>query len=139
MAKKLQDLHHGPGKLRARKTPCLINLRSMVKHSRLSISQTDVAGNIQNLELPVAATAKGVVRTKATWQHTNMSASPTNMDLDDSPPPPVDKKDEAKVIIVTNLTRNVLVSHLKTIFAFYGEISKIDLPLYANCTFGNYH
>ncbi|TFL05889.1 hypothetical protein BDV98DRAFT_239486 [Pterulicium gracile] len=42
-----------------------------------------------------------------------------------------DTKD-AKVVIITNLTRNVVETHLRTIFGFYGEISKIDLPLYAN-------
>lgn len=45
-----------------------------------------------------------------------------------------DTKD-AKVVIITNLTRNVVETHLRTIFGFYGEISKIDLPLYANCAF----
>ncbi|KLO15876.1 RNA-binding domain-containing protein [Schizopora paradoxa] len=37
----------------------------------------------------------------------------------------------AKVVIVTNLTRNVFEAHLQTIFGFYGEIVKVDLPLYA--------
>lgn len=44
-------------------------------------------------------------------------------------------KPDAKVIIVTNLTRNVVEAHLRTIFNFYGQITKIDLPLYAKCMF----
>ncbi|KAI0347173.1 hypothetical protein BDW22DRAFT_1387179 [Trametopsis cervina] len=40
------------------------------------------------------------------------------------------EKPHAKVVIVTNLTRNVVESHLQTIFGFYGEILKIDLPLF---------
>ncbi|KAK0498519.1 hypothetical protein EDD18DRAFT_1028576, partial [Armillaria luteobubalina] len=36
----------------------------------------------------------------------------------------------AKVVIVTHLTRNVVESHLQTIFGFYGHITKIDLPLF---------
>ncbi|KAI0081679.1 hypothetical protein K474DRAFT_1567297, partial [Panus rudis PR-1116 ss-1] len=39
-------------------------------------------------------------------------------------------KPHAKVVIVTSLTRNVVESHLRTIFGFYGEIVKIDLPMY---------
>ena len=42
-------------------------------------------------------------------------------------------KPNAKVVIVTNLTRNVVESHLQTIFGFYGEIAKIDLPIYQKC------
>jgi len=67
-----------------------------------------------------------------------MSTSPppanvTDMDVDKHSP--VDKhyvvdKPDAKVIIITNLTRNVVESHLKTVFGFYGEIIKTDLPLF---------
>ncbi|KAG6837521.1 hypothetical protein H0H93_007702 [Arthromyces matolae] len=49
------------------------------------------------------------------------------MDIDQSPS--TDKPD-AKVVIITNLTRNVAESHLQTIFSFYGTINKIDLPVY---------
>lgn len=42
-------------------------------------------------------------------------------------------KPDAKVVIVTNLTRNVVESHLHTVFGFYGEIIKIDLPLFGKC------
>ncbi|KAF5388270.1 hypothetical protein D9615_000177 [Tricholomella constricta] len=49
------------------------------------------------------------------------------MDVDQSPI--VDKPD-AKVVIITNLTRNVVESHLQTIFGFYGPIVKIDLPIF---------
>ncbi|THV05507.1 hypothetical protein K435DRAFT_602411, partial [Dendrothele bispora CBS 962.96] len=40
-------------------------------------------------------------------------------------------KENAKVIIVTNLSRNVVEPHLQSIFGFYGHITKIDLPLFA--------
>ncbi|KAK7695948.1 hypothetical protein QCA50_000587 [Cerrena zonata] len=36
----------------------------------------------------------------------------------------------AKVVIVTNLTRNVVEAHLQAIFGYYGEIIKADLPVY---------
>jgi len=60
------------------------------------------------------------------------SASPrpvqdAEMDVDKSP---ANEKPDAKVIIITNLTRNVVESHLHTIFGFYGPIIKIDLPLF---------
>lgn len=45
------------------------------------------------------------------------------------------EKPHAKVVIVTNLSRNVVESHLQTIFGFYGEISKIDLPLFGKCEY----
>lgn len=51
-----------------------------------------------------------------------------DMDADDRMDKPL-----AKVIIVTNLTRSVVESHLQTVFSFYGEISKIDLPLFGKC------
>ncbi|KAH7930033.1 hypothetical protein BV22DRAFT_967999, partial [Leucogyrophana mollusca] len=41
-----------------------------------------------------------------------------------------DEKKDAKVVVVNGLSRNVVQSHLQTIFAFYGEITKIDLPLF---------
>jgi hypothetical protein len=44
-----------------------------------------------------------------------------------------DDKPDAKVVIITNLTRNVVESHLQTIFGFYGRILKIDLPLFGKC------
>ncbi|KAJ3829469.1 hypothetical protein F5880DRAFT_1438150, partial [Lentinula raphanica] len=37
---------------------------------------------------------------------------------------------DAKVVIINNLTRNVVESHLRTVFGFYGQIVKLDLPLY---------
>ncbi|KAI0687214.1 hypothetical protein BC835DRAFT_1286696, partial [Cytidiella melzeri] len=40
------------------------------------------------------------------------------------------EKPHAKVVIVTNLTRNVVEAHLQTIFGIYGEITKVDLPLF---------
>ncbi|KAF8164996.1 hypothetical protein B0H34DRAFT_649755, partial [Crassisporium funariophilum] len=51
----------------------------------------------------------------------------TDMDIDSTSPA---EKPNAKVVVVTNLTRNVVESHLKTIFAFYGPITKIDLPIF---------
>ncbi|KAG6331808.1 hypothetical protein ID866_7284, partial [Astraeus odoratus] len=38
-----------------------------------------------------------------------------------------------RVVVVNGLSRNVVQSHLQTIFGFYGEIVKIDLPLYSKC------
>jgi hypothetical protein len=43
------------------------------------------------------------------------------------------EKPDAKVVIVTNLTRNVVESHLQIIFGLYGEITKIDLPIFGKC------
>jgi RNA-binding protein with serine-rich domain 1 len=40
---------------------------------------------------------------------------------------------DLKVLVITNLTRNVVESHLRTIFGSYGEIKKIDLPVFAKC------
>ena len=44
-------------------------------------------------------------------------------------------KTHAKVVIVTSLTRNVVESHLRTIFGFYGDIIKVDLPLFGKCMY----
>ncbi|KAF5321826.1 hypothetical protein D9619_000976 [Psilocybe cf. subviscida] len=55
------------------------------------------------------------------------SRSPRDADVDMDASP--DKLD-ARVIIITNLTRNVAESHLRTIFGFYGHITKLDLPLF---------
>lgn len=46
---------------------------------------------------------------------------------------PDDKKD-AKVVVVNGLSRNVAHTHIQTIFGFYGDIVKIDLPLFTKCT-----
>jgi RNA-binding protein with serine-rich domain 1 len=64
-----------------------------------------------------------------------MSSSPhqsrdVDMDVDNHPP---EHKSDSKVVIVNNLTRNVVESHLRIIFGFYGEVVKIDLPLYGKC------
>ncbi|KAF8633691.1 hypothetical protein AX15_001297 [Amanita polypyramis BW_CC] len=57
-----------------------------------------------------------------------------DMDIDKNASPPHNpsnnNKSDMKVVIVTNLTRNVVESHLQTIFGFYGEIVKVDLPLF---------
>ncbi|KIM45837.1 hypothetical protein M413DRAFT_7918 [Hebeloma cylindrosporum] len=52
-----------------------------------------------------------------------------NADMEVDSHSPAEKPD-TKVIVVTNLTRNVVESHLKTIFGFYGHITKIDLPVF---------
>ncbi|KAF8803854.1 hypothetical protein BYT27DRAFT_7108980 [Phlegmacium glaucopus] len=57
------------------------------------------------------------------------SLSPRSVDMDVDVRSPADKSD-ARVVIITNLTRNVVESHLKTIFGFYGLITKIDLPVF---------
>ncbi|KAG8218425.1 hypothetical protein J3R82DRAFT_4050 [Butyriboletus roseoflavus] len=41
-----------------------------------------------------------------------------------------DDKKDTKIVVVNGLSRNVVHTHLQTIFGFYGEIIKIDLPLY---------
>ena len=38
-----------------------------------------------------------------------------------------------RVVIVANLTRNVVESHLQTIFGQYGELTKVDLPVFGKC------
>jgi len=58
------------------------------------------------------------------------------MDIDAHSP---QDKPGAKVVIVTHLTRNVVESHLKTVFGFYGQINKIDLPVFGKCAFGYLH
>ncbi|KIY45846.1 hypothetical protein FISHEDRAFT_23643, partial [Fistulina hepatica ATCC 64428] len=35
-----------------------------------------------------------------------------------------------RVVIVNNLSKNVVEAHLRTIFSFYGTITKVDLPVY---------
>ncbi|KDQ20708.1 hypothetical protein BOTBODRAFT_169432 [Botryobasidium botryosum FD-172 SS1] len=43
---------------------------------------------------------------------------------------PKNDKADAKVVVISNLTRNVLAAHLQKIFGHYGEVRKIDLPTY---------
>lgn len=57
------------------------------------------------------------------------SLSPRSVDMDVDIHSSADKSD-ARVVIITNLTRNVVESHLKTIFGFYGHITRIDLPTF---------
>jgi len=61
------------------------------------------------------------------------SASPQSRDVDVDMEKQPDEKPDAKVIVITNLTRNVVETHLQSIFAFYGEVVKIDLPIYVKC------
>ena len=62
------------------------------------------------------------------------SLSPRSVDMDVDTRSPADRPD-ARVVIITNLTRNVVESHLKTIFGFYGHITKIDPPTFVKCEF----
>ncbi|KAI0307252.1 hypothetical protein B0F90DRAFT_1665505 [Multifurca ochricompacta] len=59
------------------------------------------------------------------------SSSPRTRDVDVDMDKPSDEKPDAKVVLITNLTRNVVEAHLQAIFGFYGEVVKIDLPTYA--------
>ena len=43
------------------------------------------------------------------------------------------EKPHAKVVVVTNLTRNVVEAHLRAIFGSYGEVQKVDLPVFGKC------
>jgi RNA-binding protein with serine-rich domain 1 len=61
------------------------------------------------------------------------SASPQSRGVDVDMDKQSDAKPDAKVIVITNLTRNVVEAHLQAIFGFYGEVVKIDLPTYAKC------
>jgi hypothetical protein len=61
------------------------------------------------------------------------SVRDAEMDIDNKNT--TDDKPDAKVVIITNLTRNVVESHLQTIFGFYGRIMKIDLPLFGKCEY----
>jgi hypothetical protein len=47
------------------------------------------------------------------------------------------EKPDARVVLVTNLTRNVVEAHLQTIFGFYGQIVKVDFPVYGKCKFAD--
>jgi RNA-binding protein with serine-rich domain 1 len=61
------------------------------------------------------------------------STSPQERDADVDMDKQPEEKLDAKVVVVTNLTRNVVEAHLKSVFGFYGEIIKIDLPIYVKC------
>ena len=61
------------------------------------------------------------------------SVSPQSRDVDVDMDKQSDAKPDAKIIVITNLTRNVVEAHLQAIFGFYGEVIKIDLPTYAKC------
>jgi len=61
------------------------------------------------------------------------SASPPSRDVDVDMERQPDEKPDPKVIVITNLTRNVVEPHLQSIFGFYGEVIKIDLPTYVKC------
>ncbi|KAI0638086.1 hypothetical protein C8Q77DRAFT_1089259 [Trametes polyzona] len=50
-----------------------------------------------------------------------------DMDRGSRSPP---RNPKAKVVVVTNLTRNVVESHLHSIFGFYGDLVRVDLPVF---------
>ncbi|PPQ77706.1 hypothetical protein CVT25_011141 [Psilocybe cyanescens] len=56
-----------------------------------------------------------------------LDSKDADMEIDSQSPK---DKSDSKVIIITNLTRNVVESHLKVIFSFYGDITKVDLPVF---------
>lgn len=65
-----------------------------------------------------------------TLENTNGS----DIEMRGASPLPHDGRDnDFKVVIVSNLTRSVVEVHLRTIFSFYGDIRKIDIPLFAKC------
>ncbi|KAI9448125.1 hypothetical protein H4582DRAFT_1898666 [Lactarius indigo] len=53
------------------------------------------------------------------------SPSPQARDMDVDMDKPSELKPEPKVVVITNLTRNVVEAHLRVV--------KIDLPTYAKC------
>jgi hypothetical protein len=63
------------------------------------------------------------------------SASPESRDVDVDMDKQSEDKSDVKAIAVTNLTRNVVEAHLQTVFGFYGEVVKIDLPIYVKCVY----
>ena len=63
------------------------------------------------------------------------SASPQSRDVDVDMDKQSEEKLDAKVVVISNLTRNVVEAHLQSIFGFYGEVVKVDLPIYVKCTY----
>lgn len=64
-------------------------------------------------------------------QHRRCQFASSNMDVDTVQP--TAGEGGKKVVVITNLTRNVAETHLSTIFGFYGEVVKIDLPVFGKC------
>ena len=95
------------------KTVTLANLKALATVSRLCITQATMS------------------RGRSTSPH---PLRDEDVDMDNTTTEHVDKPN-AKVVIVTNLTRNVVEAHLQTIFGFYGELTKVDLPLFGKCEF----
>jgi RNA-binding protein with serine-rich domain 1 len=60
---------------------------------------------------------------------------PQSRDVDVDMDKQSEDKLDAKVIVITNLTRNVVEAHLQSVFGFYGEVVKIDLPIYVKCAY----
>jgi RNA recognition motif-containing protein len=60
-----------------------------------------------------------------------------------SPSPGAGKKDHAgengtgkgnsRIIVISNLSKNIAEVHLRHIFSNYGDIRKLDLPLHQKC------
>ena len=61
------------------------------------------------------------------------SASPRPLDDVEMSNGGTEERSKAKAVVVTNLSRNVVETHLQLIFGFYGDIVKIDLPLFGKC------
>lgn len=55
-------------------------------------------------------------------------------------PQPVEEKnknkdDASEAILIKNLSRNVGENHLRAIFGCYGDIDKVDVPIYFKCAY----
>ena len=77
--------------------------------------------------------------TNSTMSTRGRSPSPrrvpdVDVDMENGAP----EKNDAKVVVVNHLTRNVVEAHLRTIFGFYGKITKVDLPVYGKCLSNSY-
>ncbi|KAJ7228897.1 hypothetical protein GGX14DRAFT_615698 [Mycena pura] len=59
------------------------------------------------------------------------SLSPQNQDADMDVDGKPANKSAARVVVITNLTRSVAEIHLKTIFGFYGEVVRVDFPVFS--------
>jgi RNA-binding protein with serine-rich domain 1 len=56
-----------------------------------------------------------------------------DVDMENGNVPASGEKPDVRVVIVKNLTRNVVESHLRVVFGFYGQITKVDLPVFGKC------
>jgi len=42
-------------------------------------------------------------------------------------------KGNLRVVVISNLSKNIAETHLRNIFSNYGDIRKLDLPLHQKC------